>query len=120
MSLLKRYWKGVAWFSALVVIIVCSIPAPQVFDIRHIDKLEHAIAFGGICGLFFFAYPNQRFVVYIGSFLLGLAVELLQAVIPWRSAEMLDLAADGVGVLLAIIVIELFLVPRMRKRGFMK
>lgn len=120
MSFLKRYWKGVAWFSALVVIIVCSIPAPPVFDIRHIDKLEHAIAFGGICGLFFFAYPNQRFLVYFGSFLLGLAVELLQAAIPWRSAEMLDLAADGLGVLLAIVVIELFLVPRMRKRGLIK
>ncbi|WP_298633024.1 VanZ family protein [uncultured Umboniibacter sp.] len=120
MSFIKRYWKGLAWFSAIVVIIVCSLPTPQVLDIQHIDKLEHAIAFGGICGLFFFAYPNWRFLVYIGSFLLGLAVELLQAVIPWRSAEMLDLVADGVGVILAIVVIELFLVPRMRRRGLMK
>ena len=119
MRLLQRYWKVIAWLSALFVIVLCSIPAPQIIAVNHIDKLEHAVAFGGLCGLFFFAYPRKRIWVYLGSFLLGLCVELLQAVIPWRSADVLDLLADGVGVLAAILIIEWLLVPRMKERGLM-
>ena len=75
------------------------------------DKLLHALAFGGLALLTARALhwhradsPLRRKLVLggAGSSLLGLLLELCQALTAYRSADVWDWVADSVGALLAI------------------
>jgi VanZ family protein len=69
------------------------------------DKAEHAIAFGvltAICGLLF---PRRRWAGAAGSVLLGIVIEILQAVMPFgRDGDWRDAVFDTIGVVLALVV----------------
>ena len=77
----------------------------------HFDKVSHLILFFvvGCCyintatdGFKKIEFP--RFMAgFIAALGYGALVEIAQFFIPWRSAELLDLAADGLGVCLALI-----------------
>lgn len=69
------------------------------------DKFEHAAAygalmiwFGGTCG------RSRQIWVGIALVVLGGAVELAQGLTPTRTPDVLDLLADAVGVLLALVL----------------
>jgi len=78
----------------------------------HGDKLGHIGLFGfltltAIIGLKFRSLGCGKFRIYIGAVLVSLFVvveECSQAFIPSRTFDFADLAADFVGILLAIVV----------------
>lgn len=68
----------------------------------------------------FFSLPRVGLI----SLLYGLAIEIVQAILPWRSFEVKDLAADAVGVGLSLLFFltirpsgELSLFRRNKRRG---
>ncbi|HWZ93274.1 MAG TPA: VanZ family protein [Polyangiaceae bacterium] len=87
------------------------------------DKLLHALAFAGLALLLVRAtrvlLPRASlrrrlsFAVFLASFV-GALLEVCQAFVPYRSAELLDWVADTVGALAAAVAIVLYLrlVPR--------
>jgi VanZ family protein len=73
-----------------------------------LDKVGHvalffvlgALAFGPMRG----RVRRPAFVVVAGSTLYGGLLEVLQGALGWRSAEALDLVADGIGSLAGVAV----------------
>lgn len=79
---------------------------PQTFDIW--DKLQHFLAHGSLALLCYAGWTTSARSRQV-SFLLAYAfsLELLQALIPERRFEWADMAANGLGVVLALILFRL-------------
>jgi VanZ family protein len=70
------------------------------------DKAQHALAFGVLMLLGFLAYPRAFWKLAIALILYGIAVEFIQSWMGWRSGEVLDAVADGVGIVLSGLLIQ--------------
>lgn len=83
-------------------------PVDEVPTAHWNDKLVHLLAFAVLAGLADFGWVRGPFVTR-GMLLLGYGavIELVQYQLPHRSFELLDLAADGLGVLLYISLVPL-------------
>ncbi len=114
------FLPGIAWF--FVVGILTLMPAndvPQVSwmdNIPNFDKLVHAGLFGGL--VFLFALPllksrfsekqkiNYSIKISLASIIWGITIEFLQKFyVPSRDFDLLDWAADSVGVIIALWII---------------
>lgn len=71
------------------------------------DKLAHALGLGSLTLAAGVLYPAWS-PIRAGGLLLayGVAIELAQATVPWRSASLGDLLADAVGVLMAVLLLH--------------
>ena len=69
-----------------------------------LDKLQHAIAYGVIASLIRMGTVRPGFfLIGVGVVALGAIDECLQIPLPFRTASILDLLADGVGVTSALL-----------------
>jgi VanZ family protein len=72
------------------------------------DKLNHAVAFAALAMAALLAFPGPGRAVWVlvplGLIAFGGSIEIVQAVIPGRSGEWLDLAADALGIVAGAIV----------------
>lgn len=88
--------------------------------IEHIyDKIRHVGAFVILASLTDFAFPKSRFgaskVAWLVAY--GVFIEVVQRFMPYRSAEVLDVVADLVGVACyGLAVPALRRVPLVRER----
>jgi VanZ family protein len=74
-------------------------PAPPKVDIESGDKLGHLAGYGVL--MFWFAQLYLRRIPYASGFIaMGIALELLQAWLGYRTLEALDMVANTAGVLL--------------------
>ena len=113
----KYFLPGIAWF--FVVGILTLMPAsdvPQVNwmdNIPNFDKLVHAGLFGGLA--FLFALPllksgfsqkqkiHYSIKISLVAIIWGITIEFLQKFyVPSRDFDLLDWAADIVGVIIAL------------------
>ncbi|WP_132704621.1 VanZ family protein [Winogradskyella wandonensis] len=82
--------------------------------IKHQDKIFHFIAYTGLAILWcynFILYRLKRplLIGFASTLVLGLFLELIQEKVnPLRTFDVLDLTANGLGVLLGTIVVALF------------
>lgn len=102
--MLKYHWLWVAIGWALVFLIVYlsltpQPPAPLTFD--NADKLEHAAAYATLSFWLCQIYRPARsqFVVATALVGLGVGLEYVQGWTGYRTFDVLDMLADGVGVL---------------------
>jgi len=102
---------AVTYASALFYAGLIRIGAMPEVGFIATDKLLHALAFGGLALLLtctaHFLRPNATLAKKLllgcaGSSLLGLLLELCQALTSYRSADIWDWIADTLGALLAI------------------
>jgi len=96
-------FRIVLGLAVLITTILLVIPVPAVVpDLIGLDKLEHLLVFAALAGLADFAFPRQRFGLNKALPLLayGIAMELVQWTLPYRSFSVLDMVADGSGLLL--------------------
>ena len=116
---LKKFLPGIAWFF-LVLILIC-LPGddlPKVGDWMsaiYFDKWVHVGLFSILAFLFMIPFCNSDIPLTIKwSFIIkiaisvsiwGLTTEFIQKFfIPGRSFDLLDWAADSVGVILAVFI----------------
>jgi VanZ family protein len=96
-------WLGI-WCTALVAtLLVCLIPLPQMdAPVLRFDKLHHALGHALLAAWAAMLFDDRRMLLraVTGLLLFGVAIEGLQALLPWRSAELLDIAANALGVAL--------------------
>ena len=112
-----------AWRVLLLVLMVtvCWLaftPNPTLPAVGSNDKLNHLLAFmtlGLVAALSLGAGLRQQAGVAAGLLAFGIFIELVQAGIPGRSAEWLDVAADGMGTLAGIAGVVLL--RRLRPLG---
>jgi VanZ family protein len=88
-------------------------PLPEEIGVPS-DKLLHFAAFGGFEWLLELAFaelpPRSRTVLAVAAAVgVGVALELVQAALPHRSAELLDCVADTLGALLGALILNLVL-----------
>ena len=81
-----------------------------IFNSRRIydwwDKAQHVLAFGALMILGNLAYPRYLRTIAVGLVSYGLVIEIAQSSTGWRQGDMLDFVANGVGVLLASLIIQ--------------
>lgn len=74
------------------------------------DKILHSVGFFVMAFISQLAHPNTRFLIlFIGLSCFGLAIELIQAYLPYRSFSVWDLAADVLGLGIYFMVFAHFL-----------
>lgn len=102
-------------FVALVVVVfvACMIPIPDALTVfSWQDKVEHVASFLGLTMLGVCGWPQRASRVAIGLVAYGGLIELAQTLTSWRSGDVLDWLADGLGVLLGLALVKAFRRPR--------
>lgn len=89
-------------------------------DFKISDKIAHGFFYFVntiLCFLYFYK-PDLKGIllkVAIFSFVYGIVIEVLQLVLPFgRSAEFTDVLANGIGILLAILLLKFGFLKRAR------
>lgn len=106
---LRWRWFWLASGTALVLLVtwLCLRPSAGTEQwFPHADKVQHAAAFLGLGGLLLALFERRHYAVAcIALLVFGGAIEVAQYLMPYgRSAEWADLAADGLGIVLAALV----------------
>lgn len=99
---LRRLWRTLLAGLLTVVTWLALEPAPpEVADLGW-DKLNHLCAFAALAVVAAAAFAPRWRAVAAGLLAYGVAIELLQALTPTRSAEVADVLADAVGLALGL------------------
>jgi len=96
----------------VLIWVIGSLPVAPPGAEKFSDKTLHCIAFGLFAGLacraLRYLSPGAPVRALWGGFAssvaLGGGLELWQALLPYRSAEFLDFAADALGALIAVLI----------------
>ncbi len=88
---------------ATILALLPSTSVPHAFQFW--DKAQHALAFTVLTITGGLAFPKKVKLVYIGLIMYGALMEIMQsALTTTRFGNVLDWLADGVGVLIGIVV----------------
>jgi VanZ family protein len=107
-----RVWPALAY--AVVILIMGSLPVAPPGAAEVSDKTLHSVAFGLLAMLSARAFVHldpraSRWAALARGFAsavaVGGALELWQALLPYRSCELLDWVADAFGAALAILLL---------------
>ena len=99
-------WRTLAilggWSIVIAIVWLSISPTPPEIHVPNGDKFEHALAYGVLMLWFCQLNPGWKRragygLLWVG---LGIALEFVQRWLGYRTFDVLDMAADGVGVLL--------------------
>ena len=107
MSQVSSRWILAFLACALAVLVLALMPSPPETITTGWDKSNHLLAFSVLTGLGYKAFPRKLALVMVGLLAYGGLIEILQSLTPTRSAEWLDLLADGIGILLGWALIRM-------------
>ena len=96
-----RLWRNTGHVLLLLALAAALLPAPSgIGRIDYGDKMLHAAAFAFLMLWYVQVYADarDRRRVALGLVAFGLGIELLQSLVPYRSADAWDLVADSAGV----------------------
>ena len=111
-----KKWQVIFWLNtSLLLFLTLSPPIDSGVSLAHADKIFHFIGFGAFSFFLFLGYPRlvPKLNILV-SLILGLVVEIAQNHIPHRGFDYLDLVADLLGSLVAVIflvILKRFLPP---------
>jgi len=96
-------WRLAGWGLIVSVLYLSLVPAPpEVLDFTFSDKFEHLFAYSVLMGWFAQLYVlrmRQTFIA-IALCLMGISVEFIQGWSGYRLFDVVDMAANSLGVLL--------------------
>jgi VanZ family protein len=115
--LIKNKFAAVVCLVVLILSVMPSNGLPKI-AVRNIDKAVHILFYFGIVLAMFFDYffKNQTLkiakkdllIFLLFPLIFGGFIEIIQGIIPYRSAEILDLISDFLGGILGLLVVWLF------------
>jgi VanZ family protein len=100
----------------ILLIILAAAMAPAILpwlvgrepSVPNVDKWAHGIAFAMLALWFTGQYARSSYAwIAIMLLLYGLLIEVVQSFVPYRSAELADLVADGAGICVGLLVAAL-------------
>jgi len=100
--------RGLTAIYSLVLIVLAIIPRVEGPGIGISDSVLHAVAYGVFGGLVLISLRPVLcgllggITALVSAVGMGLATEFLQLLVPYRSFEIRDVIADGVGALVVI------------------
>lgn len=89
-----------AWGVLLSIVVLSVMPSPPSADFESSDKVGHLVAYATLMGWFAILYPASKRLLAIACISLGVALELVQGALGYRSLEFADMLANSLGVLL--------------------
>jgi len=106
---LALFWWSVGWAIVVFITISCLEPPRYVPNLHLWDKLEHAVAFFGMSVWFGGLVRRSRYpVIGILMLLFGGGIEIAQGAMRLgRDEDIMDFAADAVGIAIALVVLYL-------------
>lgn len=100
---LLRVWLVLGFIGCALLLYACLMPSPpQLVHVPHYDKIVHFLAYLVLGAWFAEILPRRLLWVFAGLVALGILIELLQSLTAYRSADVLDVAADVAGTVLGI------------------
>lgn len=100
----RAAWWSAAGLCAAAILYLSVIPVPEGPDIPWLDKAVHLIQYLALAWVLAQALRAGRLqerpyltLAWIEATSYGLLVELIQVMLPWRSADLWDAAANAVG-----------------------
>jgi len=101
-------WLSLGWLLVIGVVVGSLLPAPIIRQITPAvnDKIEHFSAYFVLMMWFGGLYPRAKHLgVAAALFFLGVSLDVLQGVATTtRTFDLFDIAADGVGILVALVL----------------
>jgi VanZ family protein len=96
----RRVWFAAFWLAVLAGIVLSLWPGPRLPDpwFPAADKVQHAVAYAVLFMLGRQAGYRSTRALIIGLLALGAVIEVAQGFTATRTAEWLDLVADGIGI----------------------
>jgi VanZ family protein len=104
---LGRLWWLLGWAIVVFITVSCLEPARYVPNLHLWDKLEHALAFGGMTFWFGGLVRRNRYpVVAVLMALFGGGIEIAQGAMRLgRDEDIMDFVADSVGISVALVLL---------------
>ena len=108
-------WRAVLFVSAAAIVFLATTSQPYPIPSAASDKVNHLLAFLHLTVVTRLAWPQLGLLWVVASMLgFGLAIEVTQAQLPYREFSLLDLAADGGGVAMGLVLFP-FLKPAEKR-----
>lgn len=98
----RAIFVALGWGWAGTIVWLSLTPSPPTIDLEQGDKLGHFAAYGLLMLWFCFLYRSKpaRLAYGAGFIAMGVALEFIQRMLGYRTYEVLDMVANGIGVLL--------------------
>lgn len=117
---IKNLLKDNIKIKAIAILITISIAilslikiGSQPIQIKNLDKYEHALAYFVLSFFWLLVFRTtkiNKLIVVFCCFFYGIIIETLQVTVTsYRSGDILDIAANTTGILIAYIIYFLFL-----------
>ncbi|MDH4047343.1 MAG: VanZ family protein [Gammaproteobacteria bacterium] len=104
-------WRLLSVVSLLLILAATIVPSDwlwpndRTFHLHISDKWLHGITFAGLALWFSGQYAKSCYWrIALGLLAFGLLIEIVQRAVSYRSAELLDLVADVVGIAAGLIL----------------
>lgn len=113
-------WRGIGRVLLLLALAAALLPAPSGMGrIEFGDKILHAGAFAFLMLWYaqIYADGRDRRRLALGLIAFGAAIEVLQGLVPYRSADIWDLLADSVGVAVGALLAQTRLGSLLSRTG---
>lgn len=101
---LRPWWRALGWLLLAALTAGSLLPMPgAMLPVAGGDKFGHVLGWALVAGSWLQLADRDRvrWRVGIGLLLWSAAIELAQALTPWRSGDWIDLAANALGIALA-------------------
>ena len=78
----------------------------QPISFRHVDKIEHLIAYAVLTLIWLLALKNKVkiSIIIICCIIYGVTIEFLQGLTSYRTFEFYDITANTLGILIALLI----------------
>ena len=100
------------WWRLMLVLLLCAVtwlalaPAPPRLLSTGWDKLNHALAFSTLAVAAAMGFTAARWRIGAALLAYGALIELLQAFLPPRQADLADLMTDGLGIAIGLLLAQ--------------
>ena len=103
---MRGFWAAILLLYALLVLLVSVLNLGETPAADLNDKLGHFLIYALFAGIAA-RLVEQRHFVFLGLALVGygLAMELLQMFLPWRSHSLADALANSLGIVAALALL---------------
>jgi VanZ family protein len=101
------------WGIVAAIVWLSLTPVPPRVDVAYVDKIGHLVLYGVLMAWFCQLYRTRIFYA-AGFILMGVALEVIQGQLGYRSYEVADMVANTLGVLLGWGVALLLPKPLLR------
>ncbi|GAO37303.1 hypothetical protein SCT_2724 [Sulfuricella sp. T08] len=101
----NNYWQAAGWLGVGLIAYLSLTPAPPQINIENGDKFGHLAAYGLVTLWFAQLYTGlrQRILLAVGMVVLGIAMEYAQRATGYRTFDIADMIADGLGVAIGLL-----------------